>query len=182
MRRRQFIALLGGAAASLLPRPLRAQRSTKLPRLGIVLYSSPRGDPNNEALRLGLSELGYVDGQNIAVEYRFAEGRLERLPELAADLVRLNPDMIFALGGDVAPHVRDATKTIPIAFVVSTDPVQSGLVASLAHPGGNATGVTLLTDELAAKRLVLLKEAVPQLSRVAVLFNPDHIDNELREA
>jgi putative tryptophan/tyrosine transport system substrate-binding protein len=182
MRRRQFIALLGGAAASLLPRRLRAQRSTKLPRLGIVLYSSPRGDPGNEALRRGLSELGYVDGQNIALEYRFAEGRLERLPELAADLVRLNPDMIFALGGDVAPHVRDATKTIPIAFVVSTDPVQSGLVASLAHPGGNATGVTLLSDALAAKRLLLLKEAAPQLSRVAVLFNPDHIDNELREA
>jgi putative tryptophan/tyrosine transport system substrate-binding protein len=182
MRRRRFIALLGGAAASLLPRPLRAQRSTKLPRLGILLYSSPRGDPGNEAFRLGLSELGYVDGQNISLEYRFAEGKLERLPELAADLVRLNPDMIFALGGDVAPHVRNATKTIPIAFVVSTDPVQSGLVASLAHPGGNATGVTLLSDALAAKRLLLLKEAAPQLSRVAVLFNPDHVDNELREA
>ena len=182
MRRRQFITILGGAAASLVPGRLRAQRAAKLPRLGIVLYSSPRGDPNNEAFRRGLSELGYVDGQNIALEYRFAEGKLERLPELAADLVRLNPDMIFALGGDVAPHVRDATKTIPIAFVVSTDPVRSGLVASLAHPGGNATGVTLLSDELAAKRLLLLKEAAPQLSRVAVLFNPDHIDNELREA
>jgi putative tryptophan/tyrosine transport system substrate-binding protein len=182
MRRRQFIAYVGGAAASLLPRPIRAQRSAKLPRLGIVIYSSPRGDPNTEALLRGLSELGYVDGQSIAIEYRFAEGKLERLPELAAELVRLNPDMIFALGGDVAPHVHGATKTIPIAFVVSTDPVQSGLVASLAHPGGNATGVTLLTDELAAKRLVLLKEATRQLSRVAVLFNPDHIDNELREA
>src|SRR5438128_2851761 len=182
MRRRQFITILGGVAASLLPRPLRAQRSAKLPRLGIVLYSTPKGDPNTEAFVRGMSELGYVDGQNIVLAYRFAEGKPERLPELAADLVRLNPDMIFALGGDVAPEVRKATKTIPIAFVVSTDPVQSGLVQSLARPGGNATGVTLLSDELAAKRLLLLKEAAPQLSRVAVLFNPDHIDNELREA
>jgi putative ABC transport system substrate-binding protein len=182
MRRRQFIAILGGAAASLLPRQLRAQRSTKLPRLGILIYSTPRGDPNTELFLKGLNELGYVDGQTIALEFRFAEGKLERLPELAAELVGLKPDMIFALGGDVTPHVCNATRTIPIAFVVSTDPVKSGLVASLAHPGSNATGVTLLSDELAAKRLVLLKEAAPNLSRVAVLFNPDHIDNELREA
>ena len=181
MRRRQFIAMLGGAAASLLPRPLRAQRPAKLPRLGIVLYSTPRGDPSTEALLQGLGELGYADGRNIAIEYRFAEGKPERLPELAADLVRAGPDMIFAMGGDVAPHVCNATKTIPIAFAVSNDPVQMGLVTSLAHPGGNATGVTLLLDELAAKRLVLLKEAAPQISRVAVLFNPDHIDNELYE-
>ena len=181
MRRRQFIAFLGGAAASLLPKRLRAQRPAKLPRLGIMLYSTPRGDPSTEALLRGMSELGYADGQNIALEYRFAEGKPERLPELAADLVRLNPDMIFAMGGDVAPHACHATRTIPIAFVVSNDPVQSGLVASLAHPGGNATGVTLLLDELAAKRLVLLKEAAPQISRVGVLFNPDHIDNETHE-
>jgi putative ABC transport system substrate-binding protein len=182
MRRRQFITLLGGAAASsLLPWPLHAQRSAKLFRLGVLLYSTPQGDPNNEAFYRGMSDLGYVDGQNIVFEYRFADGRPERLPELAADLVRLNPDMIFALGGDVAPDARKATQTIPIAFAVSTDPVRSGLVASLARPGGNATGVTFLLDELAAKRLVLLKEAAPQVSRVAVLFNPDHVDNELRE-
>jgi putative ABC transport system substrate-binding protein len=147
----------------------------------VLLYSTPRGDPNNEAFHRGMSDLGYVDGQNIVFEYRFADGRPERLPELAADLVRLNPDVIFALGGDVAPDARKATKTIPIAFAVSTDPVRSGLVASLARPGGNATGVTFLLDELASKRLHLLKEAAPQISRVAVLFNPDHADNELRE-
>jgi putative ABC transport system substrate-binding protein len=150
-------------------------------RLGVLLYSTPRGDPNNEAFQRGMSDLGYVDGQNIVFEYRFADGRPERLPELASDLVRLNPDMIFALGGDVAPSARKATQTIPIAFAVSTDPVRSGLVASLARPGGNATGVTFLLDDLAGKRLVLLKEAAPQISRVAVLFNPDHVDNELRE-
>jgi len=181
MRRRQFITILGGSAVSLVPLPTHAQRSAKLPRLGVLLYSTPRGDPNNEAFHRGMSDLGYVDGQNIVFEYRFAEGRSERLPELAADLVRLNPDLIFALGGDVAPHACKATQSIPIAFAVSTDPVRSGLVASLARPGGNATGVTFLLDELAAKRLVLLKEAAPQVSKLAVLFNPDHADNELRE-
>jgi putative ABC transport system substrate-binding protein len=181
MRRRQFITLLSSAVVALWPLPLRAQHPRKLPRLGVLLYSTVKGDPNTEAFHRGMSDLGYVDGQNIVLEYRFAEGRPERLPELAADLVRLKPDMIFALGGDVAPDVRKATQTIPIAFAVSTDPVRSGLVTSLSRPGGNATGVTFLLDELAAKRLVLLKEAAPQVSRVAVLFNPDHADNELRE-
>src|SRR3954469_7478142 len=146
MRRRQFITILGGAAISLSPLPIHAQPSAKLPKLGVLLYSTPRGDPNNEAFYRGMNELGYVEGQNITLEYRFAEGRPERLPELAADLVRLKPDMIFALGGDVAPHARTATGSIPIAFAVSTDPVRSGLVASLARPGGNATGVTFLLD------------------------------------
>jgi putative ABC transport system substrate-binding protein len=182
MRRREFLIILSGVAAALWPLPLSAQRSTKIPLLGVLLYSTLRGDPNTEAFHRGMRELGYVDGQNITFEYRFAEGRPERLPELAADLVRLKPDIIFALGGDVAPDARKATQTIPIAFAVSTDPVQSGLVASLARPGGNATGVTFLLDELASKRLVLLKEAAPQVSRVAFLFNPDHVDNELREA
>jgi putative ABC transport system substrate-binding protein len=180
MRRRQFITL-ASVAAALWPLPLRAQQPRKLPRLGVLLYSTVKGDPNSEAFHRGLSDLGYVNGQNIVLEYRFAEGRLERLPELAADLVRLKPDMIFALGGDVAPDAIKATQTIPIAFAVSTDPILSGLVASLARPGGNATGVTFQLDELAAKRLVLLKEAAPQISRVAVVFNPDHADNELRE-
>jgi putative tryptophan/tyrosine transport system substrate-binding protein len=182
MRRRQFITVFSGAAASLLPQPLNAQRSAKLPRLGVLLYSTPRADPNNEAFHRGMSDLGYIDGQNIVFVYRFADGKPERLPELAADLVRQNPDMIFALGGDVAPDAHKATKTIPIAFAVSSDPVRSGLVTSLSRPGGNATGVTFLSDELAAKRLNLLKEAAPHVSRVAVLFNPDHADNELSEA
>jgi putative ABC transport system substrate-binding protein len=182
MRRREFLGLLSGMSVTLWPLPLSAQKSTKIPRLGVLLYSTLRGDPNTESFHRGMRELGYVDGQNIVIEYRFADGRPERLPELAADLVRLGPDMIFALGGDVAPDASKATKTIPIAFAVSTDPVLSGLVTSLARPGGNATGVTFQQDELAAKRLVLLKEAAPRISRVAFLFNPDHADNELREA
>jgi putative ABC transport system substrate-binding protein len=182
MRRREFIKVFGGTAAAIWPERLLAQRSTKIPRVGVLLYYTLQGDPNTEAFHRGMRELGYADGQNIAFEYRFAEGRPERLAGLAADLVRLKPDVIFALGGDVAPDAIKATQTIPIAFAVSTDPVRSGLVASLARPGGNATGVTFLQDELAAKRLGLLKEAAPHISRVAFLFNPDHLDNELREA
>jgi putative tryptophan/tyrosine transport system substrate-binding protein len=182
MRRREFILFLGGTAAALSPLPLSAQRTTKLPRLGVLLYSTPQGDPNMGSFLAGLRDLGYIDGQNITIEYRYAEGRPERLPELAAELVQLKPDVLLALGGDVAPFADKATQTIPVVFAVSTDPVQSGLVANLARPGGNATGVTFLLDELASKRLVLLKEASPRVSRVAFLFNPTHIDNELPEA
>jgi putative tryptophan/tyrosine transport system substrate-binding protein len=182
MRRREFITVLGGAAATVWPRRLLAQRSTKVPRVGVLLYNTVQGDPNTEPFHQGMRELGYVDGQNVTFEYLFAEGRPERLAGLATELVRLKPDVIFALGGDVAPDVIKATQIIPIAFAVSTDPVRSGLVASLARPGANATGVTFLQDELAAKRLGLLKEAAPNVSRVAFLFNPDHLDNELREA
>jgi putative ABC transport system substrate-binding protein len=182
MQRREFITLLGCAAVA-WPLVARAQQgAAKIPRLGVLLYGNPQADPNIESFRRGMRELGYVDGQNITIEYRYAEGRPERLPELAADLVRLKPDVLFALGGDVAPYAGKATQSIPIVFSVSTDPVQGGLVASLARPGGNATGVTFLLDELASKRLGLLKEAVPKVSRVALLFNPIHIDNELREA
>ncbi len=183
MERREFNTLFGSAAAvALWPLPLNAQRSTKVPRVGVLLYNTVHGDPNTAAFQSGMRELGYIDGQNLLLEYRFAEGRPERLPGLAAELVALKPDVILALGGDVAPDVVKATQTIPIVFAVSTDPVLSGLVASLPRPGGNATGVTFLQDELAAKRLGLLKEAAPQASRVAILFNPDHVDNELREA
>ena len=115
------------------------------------------------------------------LEYRYAESRAERLPALAAELVDLKPDLIMAFGGDVAPHVKRATSTIPIVVLVSNDPVQSGLVASVSRPGGNVTGVTLIYDELAGKVLELLKEAVPEISRVAVLWNPDHADPEYRE-
>jgi putative ABC transport system substrate-binding protein len=163
------------------PRGLSAQPA-RMPRLGVLLYSTAQADPNAESFRRGLRDLGYVDGRNIAIEYRAAEGRPERLPELAADLVRGKPDVLFALGGDVTQVAAKATQTVPIVFVSSADPVQLGLVASLARPGGNATGVTLLMDELASKRLELLKEIVPNTSRVAFLWNPDHIDNELREA
>jgi len=144
------------------------------------MFNSPQLDPVTPLLE-GLQELGYLDGKNMAIEYRYAEGKAERLPALAAELAQLNPDVIFAFGGDVAPHMKKATTSIPIVVLVSNDPVQSGLVASVARPGGNVTGITLIYDELAGKVLELLKEAVPNISRVAVLWNPDHADPEYRE-
>ena len=120
--------------------------------------------------------------ENLAISYQFAEGKPERLPEKAAALAQENPDLILAVGGDVAPFAAKATSTIPIVFYSSADPVQLGLAASLARPGRNATGITLLQDDLASKRLELLEEAVPGVSHVAFLYNPDHPDNELREA
>jgi len=142
MQRRTFIAILGGAAA--WPVSARAQKTARMPRLGVLLYSTPQDDPQARALEEGLRDLGYIDGQNISIEYRFAEGKVERLPDLAADLVRLKPDVLFPLGGDVAPFVSKATQTIPIVFVMSADPLQLGLVASVARPGGNATGFSFL--------------------------------------
>jgi ABC-type uncharacterized transport system substrate-binding protein len=181
MRRREFIFLFGGAAAA-WPLAARAQQPAKVPRLGVLLYSTPQADAQMEAVRRGLRELDYVEGRNLVISYRYAEGNPERLPGLAVDLVQEKPDVLLAMGGDVAPHVVKATQTIPIVFVTSSDPVQHGLVVSLARPAGNATGVTFLLDDLASKRLELFKEAVPRVSRVAFLWNPDHLDNELREA
>jgi putative ABC transport system substrate-binding protein len=156
-----------------------AQQVARRPRLGILIFSTPQRDPNTQSFLSGLRDLGYVEGKNIEIEYRFAEGKAERLPELAAELVRLKPDVLFALGGDVAPLVSKATQTVPIVYAMSADPVKLGLSASLAKPGGNATGVTFLSDELAAKRLEILKEVAPRISRVGFLWNPTHPDNEL---
>jgi len=179
MRRRQFIRLVGVAAVW----PFAAQAQPKpIAKLGILLYSNPQSDPQMASIRLGLSELGYVEGRNIAIEYRYAQGQVDRLPSLAAELVQLRPNVILAIGGDVAPIAKRFNQTIPLVFVSSADPEQLGLVASLSRPGGNATGVTLLQDALASKRLELLMEAAPQISRVAFLWNPDHPDNEQREA
>ena len=157
------------------------QQKGKIPHLGILLYSSPENDPNVAEFRQNLRDLGYIEGQNLSVEYRFAGGKPERLMDAAAELARINPAVIVALGGDVVPAAQKATKTIPIVMWASNDPVQTGLVASLARPGGNITGVTLILDELAGKRLALLKEVAPTISRVAVLWNPDHADPEFRE-
>jgi putative ABC transport system substrate-binding protein len=176
MNRREFIAVLGGAAATW---PLLALAQKSVPRIGVLLYSTPQIDPQAEPFRQGLRDLGYTEGRNITIEYRYAEGRPERLPGLAVELVQLKPDVIMAMGGDVAPIAKNATRTIPVVFAVSTDPVQSGLIPSLGRPVGNATGVTFLQDELASKRLELLKEAAPHVSRVAFLWNPDHLDGEL---
>jgi putative ABC transport system substrate-binding protein len=179
MRRREFLA--GVAALVSISRPFRAhaQQAARRPRVGILIYSTPDRDPNTRAFLEGLHQLGYVDGQNITIEYRYAQGRPERLPELAADMVRSKPDVIFALGGDVTSHAAKATQTIPTIYAMSPDPVRLGLAASLAKPGGNSTGVTFLSDQLAAKRLEIFKEAAPRLSRVGIVRDPSHADNEM---
>jgi putative ABC transport system substrate-binding protein len=179
VKRREFITFAGAAAAL----PFVASAQTKsIPRLGVLLYSNPQSDPQMAAIRRGLSDLGYVEGRNILIEYRYAEGRLDQIPILAGQLVGLQPDVILAIGGDVSPTAKKVDERIPLVFVSSADPEQLGLVQSLRRPGGNATGVTLLQDALASKRLELLKEAAPKISKVAFLWNPDHPDNEQRAA
>ncbi len=155
--------------------PADAQQPKKVPRIGYLSGFDPAIESaRSEAIRLALRELGYIEGQNIAFEYRYAENNRERQPELAAELVRLKVDIIVVAGG-VGPiqAAKNATKTIPIVMVgQGSDPVVAGLVESLARPGGNVTGPTLLSRELGGKRLELLKEAVPQVARVAVLYDP----------
>jgi len=179
MKRREFIMLIGGTAAG-WPLVARAQRAMPIRRIGILLYAKGEQENISPMLR-GLEVLGYVDGRNVAIEYRDADGKAERLPEAAEELVRLKPDVIFSFGGELAPAVKQATATIPIVVVVSNDPVESGLVASLGRPGGNITGVTWVYDQLAGKSVELLKETLPSISRVAVLWNPAHTDPEYRE-
>src|SRR5688500_2865140 len=133
--RRTFIAAAGAAAA--WPFAVRAQR--KVPRLGVLLHSSPQSDPNLAAARRALQDLGYVEGRTITIDYRYAEGRAERLPALALELVALKPDVVFSLGGDDSVAAVRATRTIPVVLTSSADPVQLGFVESLARPGGNAT-------------------------------------------
>jgi putative ABC transport system substrate-binding protein len=175
-------AVLGGVLTTLLaPYVARAKRPARVARLGVLLFSDPGSDPNTRAMRDALRGHGYVEGQNLVIEYRYAEGHPERLRDLAADLVRTKPDVIFVLGGDVASFATAATSTIPIVVSISGDPIRSKLVTTLAAPGGNVTGVTFLTSELAGKRLQLLKQAVPRVARVAVVWSPDHPDDELNE-
>ena len=179
IRRRTLLA--GLATALAVPSVVRAQRPARPPRLGVLLFTDPGSDPNTRALREALRDLGYLEGQNLVVEYRYAEGQAERLRDLAAELVATKPDVLFALGGDVASFVKAATSTIPIVVSTSADPVRSGLVATLAAPGGNVTGVTFLTSELAGKRLQLLKQTAPRVGRVAVVWSPDHLDDEMSQ-
>jgi putative ABC transport system substrate-binding protein len=147
-----------------------AQQPKKVPRIGLLVPSSASSDSTRrDAFLQGLRDLGYVEGKNIAIEYRYTEGELNRLPDLAAELVRLNVDVIVTAAISSVRAAKKATATIPIVFVVG-DAVDSGLVSSLARPGGNATGLTFLAPELDGKRLELLKEAVPQVTRVAFLW------------
>jgi putative ABC transport system substrate-binding protein len=152
-----------------------AQQPKKVPRIGYLSPFDPSGESaRSEAIRLALRELGYIEGQNIAIEYRYAEGKRDRQPELAAELVRLKVDIIVVAGGEVPIRAAmNATKTIPIVMSGrGIDPVEAGFVESLARPGGNVTGVTTLSTELGGKRLELLKEAAPKVARVAVLYEP----------
>jgi ABC-type uncharacterized transport system substrate-binding protein len=169
--RRAFISTLAGGLLA-VPLAAEAREPGKVARIGMLSQGSPTFSPQlREAFRQQLRELGYVEGQNIVIEYRWAEGRAERLPDLAAELVSLNVDVIVA-GGTPAPlAAKHATRTIPIVMTAAGDPVGSGLVASLARPGGNVTGLSARSPELGGKRLQLLKEVVPGLSRVAVLWN-----------
>jgi putative ABC transport system substrate-binding protein len=180
MRRREFIGLLGSAAAT-LPFAARAQQpGERRRRMGILLFAHQDREVIKPCLQ-ELEALGYVDGKTLTIEYRDAQGDYERLPELAAELVKLGPDVLFSFGGEQAPIVKQATASIPIVVVVSNDPVASGLVASLAHPGGNVTGVTYVHDQLAGKTIELIRDAAPWVSRVAILWNPNHTDPEFRE-
>jgi putative ABC transport system substrate-binding protein len=147
-----------------------AQKQASIPRIGVLLLGA-RPNANLDAFIQGLRELAYVEGKNIFIEYRFAEGKADRLPELARELVRLKLDAIFTAGTPAIFALKDATKTIPIVFFSTSDPIGTGVVASLAHPGGNITGISVLASDLWPKRLELLKEIFPKLSRVAMLWN-----------
>jgi ABC transporter substrate binding protein len=171
MRRRKFITLLGVAAA--WPLVARAQPRGKVYRIGFLgVTSRTEYQRQVDALRTGLRQLGYEEGNNIVFEYRWAEGRYDRLPELAAELVNLNIDVLVAHSTPGARAAKQATSTIPIVVAVVADPVDVGLVASLARPGGNLTGLTFFLAEICAKWVELIREAIPTLTRVAVIVNP----------
>jgi len=172
MKRRDFIKLLGGAAAA-WPLAARAQQPRRMPRIGVLLPGTATSfAPRVQAFLEGLRDLGYVEGRTAVIEWRWGEDRVDRVPELAAELVRLDVDVIVTGGTPAAKALKSATRTIPIVIAVVGDPVAAGLVESLARPGGNVTGFSIVATELSGKRLELLKEIVPGLSSVAVMLNP----------
>jgi len=170
-------AFMAGIAVGLLAAPVAAgaERAGGIPRIGLLEYA-----PFWEPFRQGLRDLGYVEGQNVMLEYHRTEGRHERLPEMAADIVHRKVDVIVAYGTPGTQAARRATSTIPIVMVGTGDPLKTGLVRSLAHPGGNVTGNTIMAIQITTKRLQLLMEAVPRLSRVALLWNPGNAANAVQ--
>ena len=168
MRRREFITLVGGAAT--WPLAARAQQVGKLPTIGFLGADAAAFAPWTAAFVARLGELGWIEGKTVAIEYRWSQGRSERYAEIAAEFVSRKVDVIVTVGSAV-PIVRQATVVIPIVFAVGIDPVGSGLVASLAQPGGNVTGLSIQANELAGKRLEFARELVPQLHRLAIMFN-----------
>ena len=174
MRRRAFITLLGGAAAA-WPLAARAQQTGKLHRVGFLGSATAAGSANAlESLRAGLREFGYVESTNIDIEFRWAEGRYDRLPQLVAELIASNVDVLITHGTPGTRAAKQATATIPIVMAISGDAIATGLVSSLARPEANLTGSTFFLPQLNAKRLELLKEACPRISRPAALSNPDN--------
>src|SRR6266481_534690 len=175
MKRREFITLLGGAASL----PLTAHAQQPVPVVGYLGGSdSSGGNPFVEAFRSGLREMGFIEGQNVAIEYRWAEDRGERVPELVADLVRRRVAVICTGNNVTSLAVKKATSEIPLVFVVGLDPVLLGLVSTINRPGGNATGVSFLTSSLEPKRLELMRVLLPRVELVAALVNPDNPNAE----
>ena len=175
MRRRRFVTLLGGAA--LWPMAARAQQNERIRRVG-ALMSTREGDPEGQArfsaFRDVLQSLGWVDGHTLKIDLRWTGGNSGDIRKYAADLVALAPDVILASGGSVVGPLLQTTHTVPVVFTQTPDPVAAGFVASLSRPGGNVTGTSAMTGDLAGKSLEVLKEAIPSASRVAVLWNPDN--------
>jgi len=182
MKRRNFIALIGGVWA--MPLVVRAQQNERIPRIGVLSGSAVDDKDNIErlaAFQQRLQQLGWTDGHNVRIDYRFAAGNAENYSKYSAELVALAPDVILAPGGSLAPMLH-ATRTVPIMFALASDPVGSGFIESLSRPGGNATGFLLFEYDLCAKWLELLKEIVPGVTRVAVLRDPTaiHRDRPIR--
>jgi putative tryptophan/tyrosine transport system substrate-binding protein len=178
IRRREFIVTLGGAVAA-LPLAARAQQADKLPTIGFLALGLPSAYARRiEALRKGLRDLGYTEGKNIVIAFRWADN-VDQLPAFAAELVRMNVDVIFANSSTLVEPARQATKTIPIVFSNHADPIGTGHVASLSHPGGNITGLSMLLTELVAKELEILTEAIPRATRIGILWNPTTPSHQL---
>ena len=180
MNKAGWLSIVAAAVLLAVGEKAEAQQPKRVPLIGYLSNSTPARESRSETIRVALRELSYVEGQNIAIEYRYAEADPNRYPELAADLVRLNVDMILISGGSATVRAAmKATKTIPIVMTGGGyDPVKAGLIESLAHPGGNVTGLSNLVTEIDGKRLELFKEAVPKLTRVAVLYGPATRSNE----